>query len=128
VGLIHHSDRGVQYGAHHYRDTLRSRGITVSMSRQANCYDNGPMESANGTIKVERVHDQHYATRQEAIGDLTHYIGARFACVKGSERARPSIPGSLRNIGVRQAGTGSPAGALALACSRRGRMASSNTV
>jgi putative transposase len=74
-GLIHHSDRGVQYCAHDYRDTLKRRGITVSMSRRANCYDNAPMESANGTIKVERVHDQHYATRQEAIDDLTQYIG-----------------------------------------------------
>jgi transposase InsO family protein len=75
TGLLHHSDRGVQYCAHAYRDHLAQHGITVSMSRRANCYDKAPMESANGTVKVERVHDQHYATRQEAIGDLTEYIG-----------------------------------------------------
>ena len=75
AGLLHHSDRGVQYCAHAYRDRLAQHGITVSMSRRANCYDNAPMESANGTVKVERVHDQHYATRQEAIDDLTEYIG-----------------------------------------------------
>jgi transposase InsO family protein len=75
AGLLHHSDRGVQYCAHAYRDTLARHGITVSMSRRANCYDNAPMESANGTVKVERVHDTHYAMREEAINDLIEYIG-----------------------------------------------------
>jgi len=54
---------------------LADRGITMSMSRRANCYDNVPMESANGTLKVERVYDEHYATRQQAIDDLTENIG-----------------------------------------------------
>lgn len=75
AGLLHHSDRGSQYCAHDYREVLDARGITVSMSRRANCYDNAPMESANGTLKVERVYDEHYATRQQAIDDLTEYIG-----------------------------------------------------
>jgi transposase InsO family protein len=75
AGLLHHSDRGSQYCAHDYREVLDARGITVSMSRRANCYDNAPMESANGTLKVERVYDEHYATRQQAIDDLTAYIG-----------------------------------------------------
>ena len=75
AGLLHHSDRGVQYCAHAYRDTLARHGITVSMSRRGNCYDNAPMESANGTVKVERVHDTHYAMREEAINDLIEYIG-----------------------------------------------------
>src|SRR5574338_513617 len=75
AGLLHHSGRGVQYCAHAYREALAQHGITVSMSRRGNCYDNAPMESANGTVKVERVHAQHHATRQEAIDDLTEYIG-----------------------------------------------------
>ncbi|AVR87107.1 Mobile element protein [Thauera aromatica K172] len=75
AGLLHHSDRGSQYCAHDYREVLDAQGITVSMSRRANCYDNSPMESANGTLKVERVYDEHYATRQQAIDDLTQYIG-----------------------------------------------------
>lgn len=75
AGLLHHSDRGSQYCAHDYRQALDARGMTVSMSRRANCYDNAPMESANGTLKVERVYDEHYATRQQAIDDLTDYIG-----------------------------------------------------
>lgn len=73
--LVHHSDRGVQYCAGAYRQELADQGIVVSMSRRANCYDNAPMESANGTLKVERVHDEHYATRQQAIDDLTDYFG-----------------------------------------------------
>jgi transposase InsO family protein len=73
--LLHHSDRGVQYCAAAYRQELAERGIVVSMSRRANCYDNAPMESANGTLKVERVYDEHYATRQQAIDDLIAYFG-----------------------------------------------------
>jgi transposase InsO family protein len=57
------------------RRQLADAGITVSMSRRANCYDNAPMESANGTLKLERVHDQHYATRRQAIDGLTAYFG-----------------------------------------------------
>jgi transposase InsO family protein len=73
--LLHHSDRGAQYCATAYRRQLADAGITVSMSRRADCYDNAPMESANGTLKVERVHDRHYVTRQQAIDDLTAYFG-----------------------------------------------------
>ena len=75
AGLLHHSDRGSQYCAHNYRKVLADRHITVSMSRRANCYDNAAMESANGTLKVERVYDMDYASRQQAIDDLTEYIG-----------------------------------------------------
>jgi len=73
--LLHHSDRGVQYAATAYRGVLESRGITLSMSRKGNCYDNAPMESANGTIKTERVYAQRYQTRAEAKADLIEYIG-----------------------------------------------------
>ena len=73
--LVHHSDRGVQYAAAAYRTVLESRGITLSMSRKGNCYDNAPMESANGTIKTERVYAQRYHTRAEAKADLIEYLG-----------------------------------------------------
>lgn len=45
-GLIHHSDRGSQYCAQDYQERLRQFGMTASMSRKGNCYDNTPMESA----------------------------------------------------------------------------------
>ncbi|MBX3671298.1 MAG: IS3 family transposase [Rhodocyclaceae bacterium] len=74
-GLVHHSDRGSQYCAERYQSLLASRNVTLSMSRRGNCYDNAPMESVNGTLKVERVHREHYATRREAIDNLIEYIG-----------------------------------------------------
>ena len=45
AGLVHHSDRGSQYAAKDYRRKLKARGITVSMSRKGDCWDNAPMES-----------------------------------------------------------------------------------
>ena len=44
MGLIHHSDRGVQYACGDYRKLLRLHGIKASMSRKGNCLDNAPME------------------------------------------------------------------------------------
>ncbi len=73
--LMHHSDRGVQYAAAAYRTVLEGHGITRSMSRRGNCYDNAPMESANGTLKTERVYQQQYQMRAEAKADLIEYIG-----------------------------------------------------
>ena len=80
-GLVHHSDRGSQYAAHDYRAVLKARGITVSMSRKGDCWDNAPtgwpraMESANGTVKVECVNDEHFKTRAEAERAIVEYIG-----------------------------------------------------
>ena len=74
-GLVHHSDRGSQYAAGDYRKVLRARGITVSMSRKGDCWDNAPMESVNGTVKVECVHGEHFRTRAEAQQALVEYIG-----------------------------------------------------
>ena len=74
TGLVHHSDRGVQYAAHDYRTRLQSAGIQASMSRKADCYDNAPMESFFHTLKTELVHHQKYATRAEAQRDIFAYI------------------------------------------------------
>lgn len=73
-GLIHHSDRGVQYAAEAYRQVLAAAGITPSMSRKGNCLDNAPMESFFHTLKVERVHHQIYPTHDTARRDLFGYI------------------------------------------------------
>lgn len=75
AGLLHHSDRGSQYAAGDYRKVLAARGITVSMSRKGNCWDNAPMESANGTVKVECVHGVRFKTRAEAAQALVEYFG-----------------------------------------------------
>lgn len=60
AGLIHHSDRGVQYASHDYRAALAAADLTASMSRKADCYDNAPMESFFHTLKTELVHHRHY--------------------------------------------------------------------
>ena len=74
AGLIHHSDRGVQYASYDYRAVLSAADITASMSRKADCYDNAPMESFFHTLKTELVHHRHYATRREARRDIFAYI------------------------------------------------------
>jgi len=73
-GLIHHSDRGIQYAAEAYRAMLAQSGITPSMSRKGDCLDNAPMESFFHTLKTERVHHRIYSTRAEARRDLFGYI------------------------------------------------------
>jgi transposase InsO family protein len=73
-GLIHHSDRGVQYAAHVYRQALAGHGIVPSMSRRACCYDNAAMESFFHTLKVELVHRQQYQTRSQAAEDIIGYL------------------------------------------------------
>jgi putative transposase len=73
-GLMHHSDRGVQYCSLEYRDILNHYGLAVSMSGKGNCFDNAPMESFWGTLKQELVFHRHYASRREAIQDITEYI------------------------------------------------------
>jgi len=73
-GLIHHYDRGSQYCAHAYRKLLRQFGMTASMSRKGNCWDNAPMESFWGSLKNELVHHRLFATRQEAQQEISEYI------------------------------------------------------
>jgi transposase InsO family protein len=74
AGLIHHSDRGVQYASGNYRGALQSAGVTASMSRKADCFDNAPMESFFHTLKTELVHHEKYATRAEAERSIFAFI------------------------------------------------------
>jgi transposase InsO family protein len=74
AGLIHHSDRGVQYASAEYRKVIQSAGFRASMSRKGDCYDNAPMESFFHTLKTELVHHRQYATRAEATRDIFAYI------------------------------------------------------
>jgi putative transposase len=74
AGLIHHSDRGVQYASTEYRQVLQTAGFKPSMSRRADCYDNAPMESFFHTLKTELVHHRQFETRNEAERDIFAYI------------------------------------------------------
>ncbi len=62
-GLIHHADRGSPYCAKAYRAILQQYGLIASLSRKGNGYDNVPIESFWGSLKNERVHQQHFETR-----------------------------------------------------------------
>lgn len=73
-GLLHHSDRGVQYASVEYQQQLNLLGITCSMSRVGNCYDNAVMESFWGTLKTEHVYRQAFATREEARTSIFLWI------------------------------------------------------
>ena len=73
-GLIHHSDRGRQYASYAYQALLKDNGITASMSRPGNCYDNAYMESFFGTLKTELVHGQRYRRRQDARLSIFEYV------------------------------------------------------
>jgi transposase InsO family protein len=74
AGLVAHSDRGSQYASEHYQRLLARHGITCSMSRRANCWDNAPMESFFASLKEELVHGADFATRAEARAALFEYI------------------------------------------------------
>ncbi len=73
-GLIHHSDQGAQYSSGAYQQRLAPLGITPSMSRKGNCYDNAVAESFFSTLKNELVHHQTYHTREEASRDIFAFI------------------------------------------------------
>jgi putative transposase len=74
AGLLHHSDRGVQYAAKDYQRLLSEHGIGCSMSRKGNCWDNACVESFFSTLKLERVYHQRYRTRDEARRDVFEWI------------------------------------------------------
>lgn len=73
-GIIHHSDRGVQYASHDYVKMLRKHGFRISMSRKGNPYDNAAAESFFKTIKVEEVYLWEYRTLEDVQIRLPFFI------------------------------------------------------
>jgi len=73
-GLIHHSDRGVQYCSRAYQSLLNKNQMICSMSRKGNCYDNACAETFFSTIKCELLYHKKYATREAAHKDIFWYI------------------------------------------------------
>ncbi|NNC16696.1 IS3 family transposase [Corallococcus exiguus] len=71
---LHHSDRGSQYASDDYRERLATSGITCSMSRKGNCWDNAVVESFFSSLKMELVHPRSFRTREEARLVLFEYI------------------------------------------------------
>jgi transposase InsO family protein len=73
-GLVHHSDRGSQYASGDYQALLEEHGMTCSMSRKGDCWDNAPMESFFGTLKSESLHRYDFATRNAARREIFEFI------------------------------------------------------
>jgi putative transposase len=72
--LIIHSDRGAQFASAAYRQLLSQHGLTASMSRKGNCYDNAFIESFWSTLKYELVYHHRFVTRAQARTAIFDYI------------------------------------------------------
>ena len=69
-----HSDRGSQYASEDFQRMLTRFGISASMSRKGNCWDNACAETLFGSLKVERLHGQRFNTRREAQDEALAWI------------------------------------------------------
>jgi putative transposase len=74
AALLHHSDQGSQYTSEDFQRLLSAQGITCSMSRRGDCWDNAAMESFFSTLKMERTNRKRYRTREHAKADVFDYI------------------------------------------------------
>jgi len=74
IGLIHHSDRGVQYASGDFQKLLDDNNAICSMSRKGNCWDNACVESFFGSLKNEWVKGKIYKTFDDAKKDIFNYI------------------------------------------------------
>lgn len=73
-GVIVHSDRGSQYCAASYQSLLKQHGLLCSMSAKGNCYDNACAESFFHTLKIECIHGERFATREDMRQTVFEYI------------------------------------------------------
>jgi transposase InsO family protein len=74
TGLVFHSDRGSQYASYEFRKLLESCGITQSMSRKGNCWDNACSETLFGSLKVERLHGKRFTSIREAKDEALDWL------------------------------------------------------
>ena len=79
-GLVHHSDRGVQYAGGDYTGLLKEHSVQISMSRCGNPYDNAQCERFMRTLKEEEVYLSEYETLAEAKASIAHFIEAVYNC------------------------------------------------
>ena len=72
--LLHHSDQGSQYTSEQFRRLMENNGVTCSMSRSGNVWDNAVMESFFSTLKTERTDRKVYRSRNQARADVFDFI------------------------------------------------------
>ena len=87
VGLVHHSDRGVQYASHVYTEMLKQHHATISMSRKGNPYDNAACESFMKTLKQEEVYRNEYRDFHEACSSVGEFL----ECVYNQKRLHSAL-------------------------------------
>ena len=92
-GVIHHSDRGVQYTSDDYVELLKKHEFEISMSRKGNCWDNAHMESFFGTLKQEEVYLKEYETFTDVIFSIPNFIEDLY-----NEKRRKSALGGLTPV------------------------------
>lgn len=85
--MLHHSDRGSQYASHDYQQRLKRYGMTSSMSRKGNCYDNACIESFHSILKKELIYLEKFKTHKEAREKIFEYI----TCFYNGKRIHSSI-------------------------------------
>jgi len=74
AGIIHHSDRGIQYCSREYIQRLEEHHFQISMSRKGNPYDNAKAESFMKTLKCEEVHLRQYRDLEDARESIEHFL------------------------------------------------------
>jgi putative transposase len=80
--LLHHSDQGSQYTSEHFQKLMVDNGVTCSMSRSGNVWDNAAMESFFSSLKTERIRGKVYRTRDAARADVFDYIERFYNAVR----------------------------------------------
>jgi len=78
TGVIHHSDRGIQYACHEYRQQIQAAGLVASMSRKGNCYDNAAMEAFWSTLKREAMAQSASWSKNQVRRELFEYIEGNY--------------------------------------------------
>lgn len=73
-GLVHHSDRGIQYASRNYTELLKDHEITISMSRKGNPYDNAACESFMKTLKYDEVYRNEYRDFEDAHRSISEFL------------------------------------------------------
>jgi len=82
IGLVHHSDRGVQYACDACREFLDQHGMAQSRSLAGNCYDNAMMESLWATLKKELVCDRYFRTHDEVLAATVEWVEVRYQRIR----------------------------------------------
>ncbi|MGD9978336.1 MAG: hypothetical protein AB7S54_10425 [Bacteroidales bacterium] len=79
AGLVHRSDRGIQYGGNRHLDELKKRGIDMRMTEENHCYENASAERVNGILKGEFYLDQRFYSTEHVRGAAKNAIDVDYS-------------------------------------------------